>query len=65
MVINLLFSINFIVSSVSHHKKVKYSLSNLGRSSLPILKSLHHWDDTKKRTINKVIENNYAEVVNL
>ena len=45
--------------------KVEYSLTDLGRSSLPILKSLHHWGNTKKRTINKVIENNYSEVVNL
>ena len=45
--------------------KVEYSLTDLGRSSLPILKSLHHWGDTKKRTINKVIEKNYAEVANL
>ena len=45
--------------------KVEYSLTNLGRSSLPILKSLAHWGNAKKRTINKVIENNYAEVVNL
>ena len=45
--------------------KVEYSLTDLGRSSLPILKSLHHWGKTKKRTINKVIENNYADIVNL
>lgn len=45
--------------------KVEYSLTDLGRSSLPILKSLAHWGNAKKRTINKVIENNYAEVVNL
>ena len=45
--------------------KIEYSLTDLGRSSLPILKSLHHWGDTKKRTINKVIEKNYAEVANL
>ena len=45
--------------------KVEYSLTDLGKSSLPILKSLHHWGDTKKRTINKVIEKNYVEVANL
>ena len=45
--------------------KVEYSLTDLGISSLPILKSLHHWGDTKKRTINKVIEKNYEEVANL
>ena len=33
--------------------KVEYSLTDLGRSSLPILKSLHHWGNIKKRTINK------------
>ena len=38
----------------------KIYLTDLGRSSLPILKSLHHWGDTKKRTINKVIEKNCA-----
>jgi DNA-binding HxlR family transcriptional regulator len=45
--------------------KVEYSLTELGKSSLPILNSLHHWGDTKKRTINKVIENNYHEALNL
>ena len=42
--------------------KVEYSLTDLGRSSLPILKSLHHWGNTKKRTINKVIENDYRVI---
>jgi len=45
--------------------KVEYSLTDLGRSSLPILKSLHNWGNTKKRTINKVIEDNYVDIVNL
>ena len=43
--------------------KVEYSLTELGRSSLPILNSLHHWGSTKKRTIIKVIENNYPQAV--
>ena len=30
--------------------------------SVPILKSLHHWGDTKKRTVNKVIEKSYANL---
>ena len=44
--------------------KVEYSLRELGRSSLPILNSLHHWGKSKKRTINKTVENNYLNVVN-
>ena len=40
--------------------KVEYSLAELGKSSLPILNSLHHWGKSKKRIINKVIENNYT-----
>jgi len=44
--------------------KVEYSLTDLGKSSLPILNSLHHWGNIKKKTINKVIENNYPQVVN-
>jgi len=36
------------------------------RYTLPVFSAvLHHWGDTKKRTINKVIEKNYAEVANL
>ena len=45
--------------------KVEYSLTDLGRSSIPILNSLHHWGNTKKKTINKVIEENYSNVVSL
>ena len=45
--------------------KVEYSLADLGKSSLPILDSLHHWGKTKKRSINKVVENNYPNFVNL
>ena len=45
--------------------KVEYSLSELGKSSLPILNSLHQWGDSKKRTINKVIESNYPQTLNL
>ena len=44
--------------------KVEYSLTELGKSSLPILNSLHHWGKSKKRTIDKVVENNYPNVVN-
>jgi len=45
--------------------KVEYSLAELGKSSLPILNSLHNWGRSKKRTIDKVVENNYPNVVNL
>ena len=45
--------------------KVEYSLAELGKSSLPILNSLHHWAKSKKRTIDKVIKNNYPNFVNL
>ena len=45
--------------------KVEYSLIELGNSSLPILNSLHHWGNTKNKTINKVIENNYPQNLNL
>ena len=45
--------------------KVEYSLTELGKSSLPILNSLHHWGKSKKRTIDKVIENNYPNVINI
>ena len=58
MVINLLISIILFF--------VEFLISfDFFLSSLPILKSLHHWGDTKKRTINKVIEKNYVEVANL
>ena len=45
--------------------KVEYSLAELGKSSLPILNSLHHWGESKKRIINKLIKNNYTVIVNL
>ena len=45
--------------------KVEYSLTELGKSSIPILNSLHHWGKSKKRTIDKVVQNNYPNVVNL
>ena len=45
--------------------KVEYSLTELRKSSLPILNSLHYWGKSKKRTIDKVVENNYPNVVNI
>lgn len=44
--------------------KVEYSLTELGKSSVPILNSLHLWGISKKKTINKVIENNYPQITN-
>ena len=44
--------------------KVEYSLAELGKSSLPILNSLHHWGKSKKRAIDKVVQNNYTNIIN-
>ena len=45
--------------------KVEYSLADFGKSSLPVLNSLHHWGNSKKKIIDKVIKNNYPNIVNL
>ena len=45
--------------------KVEYSLTELGKSSLPILNSLHLWGNSKKKAINKVVETNYPQAINL
>ena len=45
--------------------KVEYSLAEFGKSSLPILNSLHHWGKSKKRIIDKVVKNNYPSIINL
>tara|TARA_B100000809_G_scaffold226990_1_gene239044 strand:- start:59 stop:409 length:351 start_codon:yes stop_codon:yes gene_type:complete len=45
--------------------KVEYSLTEFGRSSIPVLKSLFAWGNKKRKTINKVIDHNYQDVANL
>ena len=45
--------------------KVEYSLTEFGRSGIPVLKSLFEWGSKKKKTINKVIDHNYQDVANL
>ena len=44
--------------------KVEYSLTEFGRSGIPVLKSLFDWGSKKKKTINKVINMHYSKAVN-
>ena len=45
--------------------KVEYSLTEFGRSGIPVLKSLSAWGSRKRKTINKVIDHNYPKAINL
>ena len=44
--------------------KVEYSLTEFGRSGIPVLKSLFEWESKKKKTINKVIDKHYSNALN-
>ena len=45
--------------------KVEYSLTEFGRSGIPVLNSLFAWGSKKKKNINKIIDHNYQDVANL